>query len=211
MKILKSFKQFKESIIIDLDSNNVDDILESLMLWHDVLLSSVNAKEEDIYVTFRIPNGNFIGKLDLDFLSDNVDFINSLTSNALKKSEINDSNDYQTFLNKPCRYMFIYDINSNELENPKFILFQAWLDNMNEWDDVKLYSINDDVKKFYDKLTSRVIEILDGDDNYIYSTSNGNEWILQNIDKENDVYKRSFRKEEFQDLLSDKNVKVNIL
>ena len=67
------------------------------------------------------------------------------------------------------------------------------------------------VKKFYDKLTSKVIEIIDGDENYIYETSNGNEWILQNADAETDVYKKIFRREELQDLLSDRNVKVNIL
>ena len=58
---------------------------------------------------------------------------------------------------------------------------------MNKWEDVKLYKVNDEVKKFYDKLTSKTIEILDGDENYIYQTSNGNEWTLQNIDKINDV------------------------
>ena len=74
-----------------------------------------------------------------------------------------------------------------------------------------LYKVNDEVKKFYDKLTSKTIEILDGDENYIYQTSNGNEWTLQNIDKINDIYQKTFRREELQDLLSDRNVKVNIL
>jgi len=82
---------------------------------------------------------------------------------------------------------------------------------MNKWEDVKLYKVNDEVKKFYDKLTSKTIEILDGDENYIYQTSNGNEWTLQNIDKINDIYQKTFRREELQDLLSDRNVKVNIL
>ena len=107
--------------------------------------------------------------------------------------------------------MFLFDINSNELENPLYILMQVYNETLRKWDDVKIYRINDDVKKFYDKLTSRTIEIVDGDENYIYITANGNEWILQNSDRENDVYKKSFRKEELQDLLSQKNVSVNIL
>jgi hypothetical protein len=107
--------------------------------------------------------------------------------------------------------MFLYDINSNELENPVYLLFQVWNESIKKWDDVKLYKINDDVKKFYDKLTSRTIEIVDGDQNYIYQTSNGNEWVLQNIDKENDIYKRTFRKEELQEMLASKNVTVNII
>ena len=107
--------------------------------------------------------------------------------------------------------MFLFDINSNELENPLYILMQVYNEILRKWDDVKIYRINDEVKKFYDKLTSRTIEIVDGDENYIYTTANGNEWILQNSDRENDVYKKSFRKEELQDLLSQKNVSVNIL
>lgn len=107
--------------------------------------------------------------------------------------------------------MFLYDINSNELENPQYLLFQTWNETTSSWESLKLYKINDDVKKFYDKLTSRTIEITDGDQNYIYQTSNGNEWVLQNSDKENDIYKKTFRREELQSLLKDKNVTVNIL
>jgi hypothetical protein len=107
--------------------------------------------------------------------------------------------------------MFLYDINSNELQNPVYLMFQVWNESIKKWDDVKLYKINDDVKKFYDKLTSRTIEIVDGDQNYIYQTSNGNEWVLQNIDKENDIYKKTFRKEELQEMLASKSVTVNII
>jgi hypothetical protein len=107
--------------------------------------------------------------------------------------------------------MFIYDINSNELENPVYLLMQIWNDTIDKWQDVKIYKVNDDVKKFYDKLTSRTIEIVDGDQNYIYTTSNGNEWVLQNSDKENDIYKKTFRKEELEDLIRDKKIKINVI
>ena len=75
----------------------------------------------------------------------------------------------------------------------------------------KIYKIQDDVKKFYDKLTSRTIEIVDGDQNFIYTTSNGNEWVLQNKDVENDVYKQTFRKEELEDLVKDRKIKINVI
>ena len=97
------------------------------------------------------------------------------------------------------------------MENPVFILFQTWNETLKEWDDVKLFKINGDVKKFYDKLTSKVIEITDGDENYIYQTSNGNDWELQNLKNENDIYKRFFRKDELQKLLSDRKVSVSII
>jgi hypothetical protein len=107
--------------------------------------------------------------------------------------------------------MFVYDINSNELENPLYLLMQIWNDTMDKWQDVKLYKVNDDAKKFYDKLTSRTIEIVDGDQNYIYTTSNGNEWVLQNTDKENDIYKNNFRKEELEELVKEKKIKINVI
>jgi hypothetical protein len=209
MRFIKDYKKFKESLVIDLSFQNVEDLMESLTIWHDALLSSINAEELDILDTLKIPKE--LMDIEFETLSDNVEFINSLSSIALKKSAIDNSDDYQTFLNKPCRFMFLYDINSNELENPIYLMFQVWNDSLKKWDELKLYKVNDNAKKFYDKLTSRTIEILDGDQNYIYQTSNGNEWVLQNLDAENDTYKKTFRREELQSLLKDKNVSVNII
>ena len=211
MRYIQSYKSFKESVFLDLRINNLYDVFESLNIWHDALLSAIDAKEVDFFDTLKLPKDVYTNKLDLDFLADNIEFINSLSSIALKKSELKNSDDFQTFLNKPCKFMFIYDISSNELENPDYLIFQTWIESLSKWEDAKLYKVNDDVKKFYDKLTSRVIEITDGDENYIYQTSNGNEWVLQNTEKENDVYKKTFRKQELQDLLRDKNVQINIV
>lgn len=210
MRWIKTYKKYQESIIVDLSFGNVSDVLESLTIWHDALLNSIRAEEKDIFSTLKLSD-DFRDRLNFDDIHDSVEFINSLSSIALKKSQVENSEDYQTFLNKPCKFMFLYDINSNELENPQYLMFQTWNDTVSKWESLKLYKINDDVKKFYDKLTSRTIEITDADQNYIYQTSNGNEWVLQNADKENDVYKRTFRKEELQELLKDKNVTVNIL
>ena len=210
MRVIKKYQEFKESIFIDLGMLSVD-ILESMNIWHDVLLSAISAEEKDIFDTFKLTKDFYNGRLSLDFLSDNIEFINSLSSIALKKSQIQNTDDFQTFVNKPCKFMFIYNSESNELENPVYILFQTWNETLKEWDDVKLFKINDDVKKFYDKLTSKVIEITDGDENYIYQTSNGNDWELQNLKNENDIYKRFFRKDELQKLLSDRKVSVSII
>jgi hypothetical protein len=211
MKYLKKYISFKESVLVDLNIQSIADILESLTIWTDSLLESIGAEEVDMFDTFKLPAEDYKDKLDLDYLEDNVEFINSLSSIALKKSEVKLSDDFQTFLNKPCRFMFIYGIDKNELENPSYLIFQSWNETLNKWEDVKLYKINGDVQKFYDKLTSRTIELVDGDENYIYNVTNGNEWVLQNVEKENDIYKRTFRKEELQDLLKERKIKVNIL
>ena len=211
MRKIKTYNQFKESLVIDLNFQGIEDLLESLTVWYDALLSAIGAEELNIFDTLKLPQDDFLNKLDLDILGDNVEFINSLSSISLKKSPLENSDNYQTFLNKPCRFMFLYDINSNELENPIYIMMQVFNETLNKWEDLKLYKIGDDIKKFYDKLTSRTIEIVDGDQNYIYTSDNANEWALQNKDNLNDIYKEVFRKEEMQDLLKDKNVKVNII
>jgi maltooligosyltrehalose synthase len=210
MKVIKSYNKFKESLVIDLMMSSVD-ILESMNIWHDVLLSAISAEQKDMFDTLKLPKDFYQGRLTLDFLSDNIEFVNSLSSLGLKKSPVQNTEEYQTFVNKPCKWMFIYGIESNELENPIYITFQTWNETLKQWDDVKLFKINDDIKKFYDKLASKTIEVADGDENFIYVTSNGNDWELQNLDKENDTYKRFFRKEELQSLLNNKNVKVSII
>jgi hypothetical protein len=210
MRVIKSYNKFKESLVIDLVNVSVD-ILESMNIWHDVLLSAISAEEKDIFDTLKLSKDFYNDRLTLDFLSSNIEFINSLSSLGLKKSPLQNTEDYQTFVNKPCKWMFIYDINSNELENPLYIVFQTWNETNKNWEDVKLFKINGDVKKFYDKLSSKTIEVTDGDENYIYTTADGNTWELQNLDKENDIYKRFFRKDELQSLLNDRKVTVSII
>ena len=208
MKI-KKYSEFLESLQIDL-SDQLVDIMESLNMWHDVLLASIGAQKVDIFDELKLGK-EFEKNLDIDHLNSNVEFINSLASLGLKKSAPHNTEDYETFINKPCKFMMIFDQNANEIENPDYILFQSWNETIKEWDSAKLYKVTEDIKKFFDKLTSRTIELLDGDINYIYNTSNGKDWVLQNSDKENDVYKKEFRKEELQTLLDDRKIKLNII
>lgn len=210
MKYIKEYKKFSESLKFDLSIVNID-INESLSIWYDALLGSVGAKEVDIFDTFKLPKDDYIDKLDLQYLSDNIEFINSLSSIGLKKSGVQSSDDFETFVNKPCRFMLIYNIESNELENPNYLLIQSWNDTLNKWENSKLYKVNDDIKKFYDKLSSKTIEVEDGEGKYIYNTSNGNEWILQNPDKQNDTFQKYLRKDDFETLIKDKKVKIKII
>jgi hypothetical protein len=209
MLYLKPYKKYLESIE---SSVFITNILESLNVVYDDLLASISAEKKEIFEELRLSKDIFLDNLhDLEFLSENVDFINSLSSLGLKISEVKNSNDFSTFLIKPCRFMFIYDINSNELENPVYILIQIWIDNLNVWSDVSLYKISGNVNRFYDKLTSKTIEVIEGDQKWIYQTSNGNEWLLQNIEQENDIYQLEFRKEFFMNLLDERKPEVSII
>ena len=207
MKHIRNFKSYQESIKIDLE-HDVIDLLESLNIYHDSLLNSMGAELVDIYNEFKLPRDY---KIDIEFLSENVEFINSLSSLGLKKSQIQSTDDYQTFIDKPCKFMFIYKIEDDEISNPEYILFQVWNETIGKWDDAKLYKITDDVRKFYDKLSSKIVEMEHEGEKYIYKTSNGNEWELQNSEKTNDTFKKYLRKEDLQKVALENKVKVTII
>lgn len=207
MRHLLSYKSYLESIQIDLEYD-VIDLLESLSIYHDSLLSSIGAELVDIYNELKLPRGY---NLDIDYLSENIEFINSLSSLGLKISQVQNTDDYQTFIDKPCRWMFIYKIENEEIDNPEYLLFQVWNETISKWDDAKLYKLTEDVKKFYDKLSSKVVELEHEGNKYIYRTSNGNEWELQNSDKETEIFKKYLRKDDLQKVALENKVKVTII
>ena len=209
MKYLKPYNTYLESLKIDVAIINVD-INESLGLYYENILKSIGAEEVDIFDTFSLPKDNFTDKLNLDLLTTNTEFINSLSSIGLKKSNVQNTDELETFVNKPCRFMLIYNIEANELENPIYIVFQSWNETLNKWEESKLYKVNGEIKNFYDKLSSRVIEIDDNGEKYIYQSANKNEWILQN-DKENDKFKKYFRKEDFEKFINNGKFKISII
>jgi hypothetical protein len=208
MKYLKKYKKYLESKTYSL---YVINIMESLNVLYDDLLLSISSDKKDFFEDFKLDKEIFSSNLDLDYLSDSVEFVNSLSSLGLKKSAVQNSSDFNTFLIKPCKFMFIYNIESNELENPQYIIIQTWIESLNQWTDSELYKVNDNIKKFYDKLTSKTIELIEGEQNWIYQTSNGTEWVLQNLDNENDIYVKVFRKEDFMDLIEERQPEVRII
>lgn len=210
--IIKNFSDFKESLIIKVnDITHIFDINESLSLWYDTILQSIGAEEFNIYDTFNIPLEQYPKNSELDFYYNNGEFINSLSSIGLKRSNLENTDDYNTFTSNTCKFMLIYRIEANELENPEYIMVQVYNDISNKWDECKLYKIKDDIKKFYDKLSSKIIELELDNDRWIYNTSNGTEWILQNIDKENDDFKKYLRKDDMENLIKNKKAKLTII
>ena len=209
MKYIKYFENFEQDLATDILKVSYEDIFEAMNIWDDALLKSIEAEKVDIFDELELDRNMYQNKLDINYLSDNVEFINSLTSLGLKKSEVKNSEDYETFLKRPCKYMFIYKQNYSELQNPDYLLFQSMIDDRN-WTDVSLYKVNGNAERFYDKLSSKTIEIIDNSNKYIYETSNGNEWTLQN-NTPNDTYKKVLRREDIQRLINDNVVKINII
>lgn len=202
MKI-KNYKKFLESI-------ELDEILESMSVIEKDLISSISGEEMNMFKTLKLEEKDFKNK-DLNFLSKSVEFINSLSSLGLKKSTIQDTKDIETFLNIELKFMFIYNIESNELENPIYLLMEIWDDEKMKWTDIKLYKVNNDVKRFYDILSSKTIELFYDNKNFIYKTSNTNDWELQNLLDETNLFKRFLSKSELSDLMKNKDVSSKII
>lgn len=202
MAIIKKWEIFLESIRFD-NSQNLSDIMESLSILEDNLLKSIKAEEENIFTMFNFLKD--MGKLTIEDIVNNPKFNDTLSKLSLRKSEVQQTKDYETFLRRNLKFVPIFDIESNDLMNPKYILIES--------DEVKLYRVNDNIKKFYDKLSSKTIELSKGDKNYIYTTSNsGNNWDLQNLENSDNDFSESLTNEDIQKLLSKyKDISVNII
>lgn len=206
MKWLKDYRKYLETLKFDLSLINID-INESLSIWYDSLLKSIGAEELDIYDILKLSKEDKID--NLEFLIKNDKFIEHIASIGMRNSAIENTADFETFLKNPCRFVFISNINSSELETPNYIILQNYINK--KWDNCKIYKVNDNINKFYDKLSSKIIEVEEGNNRYIYNTSNGNEWILQNVDKANNIFKKYLRKDDFEFLIKNNNVKINII
>ena len=193
-----------------LESFSIDNILESMSIIEKDLISSISGEELDLFETFKLVKEDYIGK-NLNYLSENVEFINSLSSLGLKKSAVQDTDDIETFLNISLKFMFIYNIESNELENPVYLILEMWDEDKMEWTNVKLLKVNSDVKRFYDVLSSKTIELFYDDNNYIYKTSNTNDWELQNLLDETKMFKRFLNNVELIDLMKNSGVSSKIV
>ena len=193
-----------------LETFSVDNILESMSIIEKDLISSISGEEIDLLETLKLIKEDFSDK-NLDYLSENVEFINSLSSLGLKKSTVQDTDDIETFLNISLKFMFIYNIESNELENPVYLILEMWDEDKMEWTNVKLFKVNGDAKRFYDVLSSKTIELFYDDNNYIYKTSNTNDWELQNLLDETKMFKRFLNNTELIDLMKNSGVSSKIV
>jgi len=203
---IKKFQKFKESLVIDVKDMEFD-INESLNIWFDSLLKSINAQPVDIFTALRLSRNI---NIDLESLDKDNDFISKLSEIGMKKSNMEITSDYETFLETPCRFMFIFDKDATSLTNPYFLLLQVYSKILKKWETTNIYKINDDIKKFYDQLSSKKIEIEDSGKKYIYETGDKNNWNLLSVE-DSDIYKRTFTKEDLEKVIQDRKAKVKIV
>jgi hypothetical protein len=214
--MLKKFKTFvNEKYSEMIEVFNDIDILESIVTDTDTLLKTIEAEEIDIFTLFNLNKDKYDKNFNIEYLYDELTFNKHLNKNKLKKSEITSTEDNETFLEDTfyIKFLLIYKDNYSELEKPEYIIFQSKKKNKN-WDSVKCYKVNLDMKNFYTKLTNKTVEIKKNDKIYIYNTSNGgNDWQLQKHVKnqEDKEFKSYMSNNDIKALLIDKNISIKIL
>lgn len=176
------------------------------------LLQSIDAKQEDFYYTLGIKPDKFMDK-DIDFIYNDSDFNKALYNKKLKKSELTSTLDTENFLKKQynIKYFLLIDRDIPKIDTPKYIILQYSKKNVG-WSDVYMYSVHGNIRNFFEKMTSRTIEIEDEGKKYVYQTSNsGNNWTLQNIEYETDTFKETLENDELRNILTQKNLELTVI
>ena len=173
-------KKYLEFIRENVESNDISDFKD--------LLTIINAEKCLMGDVLNVNSEKFE---EIEDLINDAEFLRKLNKNDLKKNNIENSKYDETFLkdNMDIKFVFLFNEEDSELGDPKYIIFQTRKSG-NNWGMISMYKTNGNVGKFYDKLSSRTIEITRGSNNYIYRTSNaGNDWTLQNTMNKNNTFK----------------------
>lgn len=194
------------------------EILESIVIDSDELMSNVNAEK----ISFEGDPFNFnIKKYSHDYtieqLRNNPDFNDILSNMELFISELSNTNDYDTYIVDTVKYMLIHKRENRKLSgleklsDPEYIIFQT-KDMNGNWirDNIKIYKVNGNFSNFYNKLTSKTIEIEKDNKKYIY-TSNGENWMLKNITNKDDQFKDIMSVDDIKLVLKDNGVRITIV
>jgi len=176
---------------------------ENSSINFDNLLKSIDAKIVLMGDVLDFNSENFD---DIDILSKDSNFLEKLDKKNYKKNNIENTIYCETFLEKSHELKFFLIFNKGESEldpTPEYIVIQT------ERGPIKMYEINNNIRNFYDKLSSKTIEIKRGNKNYIFKTSNaGNDWTLQNIQNKDNDFKTIMNNDEIKSQLKQNNTSI---
>ena len=202
---MKRIKQFEEFI-------NEKSSIKDIKITIDELLDTIDDNELDLNNTFNLDGESITVKDNISKLYSDSQFNKKLDKKNLKKGKLQDTKDNETLLddNYILRFFFVYDKDSVELEEPRYILIQYYNKIDNTISDIRLFENNDSTNKFYELLTDKTIEIQKGNKEYIYQTSNsGNNWELKNPNQVKGKFKDELDADQVDDLLKNKKIKLN--
>jgi len=160
----------------------------------ETLLDTIKAKIVQSGDIFDINTDKYT---DLESLYNDDTFNEKLKSKGFKKDNLETSQEYETFLKNSMsiKYFLVFKERQNELERPRYIFIQT--KQGGNWSTIEMYKVKDDMKNFYDLLTNKTIEIKLNNKNYIYKTTNGGkDWTLQNVENQDNTFKKVMRGEE---------------
>lgn len=195
MEKLKLFEQF----VSELDRN---------ITKTDTILNKIGAERVYMGDELMVNSEKFnnIEQLVLD-----KDFLEKLNKKNFKKGNIEYTKDCETFLedNLDLKFFSIFNKDDSELNDPEYIVLQSKPSKSYKWNQIKMYKVNGNIRRFYDTMTNKTIEIKDGKENYIYLTSNaGKDWTLQNIDKKNKTYKNIMSDDEIKQIMRTRKIDI---
>ncbi len=209
---IKGYNKFVKEDLEMKEIVNDANVLESIVTDSETLLKSINAEQVLIgdVIDFNSENIN-----DIDVLSKDPEFLKKLDAKGFKKNNIEYSKDCETFLDKTLdiKFFLIFKKEDSELEpKPEYIVFQSRARGSNKWEAIKMYKVNENIRNFYDKLSSKTIEIKRGGKNYIFKTSNaGNDWNLQNVQNKDAIFKDIMSNDEIKATLKDGGTSITII
>ena len=193
---------------------NDADILESIVTEYDSLLKSINAEEIDLYHILNLDKDKYSKFVSIEDLYNDDNFNKNLIKHKLKKSQLELTEESETFLENviDIKFFLIHNEEKHYLENPDYIVFQSKEKKSTRWKEIKAYRVKGDIKKFYDKLTNKTIELKRGEKSYIYFTSNsGVDWQLKNIENKDDQFKDYLDQDQIKVILKNKECSITIV
>lgn len=213
MKLLNNYNQYifenieyQEEVELFAAAN----VLESIITDSESLLKTIEAEEVSIkdYFDFNLEDLSSLESLYKDPLFDKT-----LVQKGYNKSKIEYSKDYDTFLEKTLdiKFFLIYKKEKSSLD-PEYLVFQHKVKQEPNYEPVKMYRVKGDMRKFYDNLTTKTIELKKDGNNYIYITSNsGGDWVLKNIESEDGTFKKLLGNQDIKNILQDKSISLTIV
>lgn len=188
-----------------------ENIYEGIVTNSKSLLKSINAEQVLMGDVLDFNSENFN---DMDSLSKDSGFLKNLDNKGFKKSNVEYSKDCETFLEKThdIKFFLIFKKEDSELDpKPDYIVFQSRKKG-GVWNKISIYKVKENIRNFYDKLSSKTIEIKRGGKNYIFRTSNaGNDWKLQNIQNKDKDFKDIMSNDELRFQLKEPGTIMNII
>jgi hypothetical protein len=77
---------------------------------------------------------------------------------------------------------------------------------------IKVFKIIDKFYNFYQNISSMTIELIDkdSDKSYIYN-SNGDMWVLKNVNQSNDMFKKVMSNDDINNALKNDNIEIKMI